>query len=88
MAPSNQFEKLFSSPDEVLHSNDIALLKVKRKNEGSAAIIFSDHVLPACLPQDHTSHQADTQCTISGWGQVDGKIFFFWFPNSKRLKGS
>ena len=62
----------FSSPTQGLHSNDIALLKVKRQTDGSS-MTFSDFVLPACLPQDHTSHKADTQCTISGWGQVDGK---------------
>jgi hypothetical protein len=40
-----KFLFLFSSPHDGLHSNDIALLKVVRRNDGTA-IPFSDFVLP------------------------------------------
>jgi hypothetical protein len=31
-------------------------------------------VLPACLPFDDTMHNGDTECTVSGWGQIDGEF--------------
>ena len=39
----------------------------------SKKIKFNDFVLPACLPTKETAHGTDTECIVSGWGQIDGE---------------
>ena len=55
------------------HSNDVALIKIRRKGDGSG-IVFSDRVAPACLPMHDTPQKPGTECVISGWGKTDRKL--------------
>uniref|UniRef100_UPI00398E3243 hepatocyte growth factor activator-like n=1 Tax=Pristiophorus japonicus TaxID=55135 RepID=UPI00398E3243 len=48
--------------------NDIALLKLKKKNKGCAT--KSRFVRTICLPSATDFFSADTQCQISGWGHT------------------
>ncbi|KAK7071589.1 Neurotrypsin [Halocaridina rubra] len=47
-------------------NNDIAILKVARKN--GRGIRFSRSVQPVCLPSEGASYTNLRSCTISGWG--------------------
>ena len=51
------------------YNYDIALIKIKPKEGGG--IKFSDHVQPACLPEETTEYIVDTKCHISGWGKTE-----------------
>lgn len=59
----------WDSPIDGRYSNDIALIKLRRKGDGSG-IQFSDRVSPACLPQKDTPQKPGTECVISGWGKT------------------
>lgn len=61
---------VLSSPDEGLHNNDVALLKLSRK------ILFNEFVLPACLPFEIAKDHTDMDCIVSGWGQINGNRAF------------
>jgi hypothetical protein len=52
--------------------NDLALLKIQRKGDGSG-IRFSNSVAPACLPREETPQKPGTECTVSGWGKTKGR---------------
>ena len=58
---------------EPTFSNDLALIKIRRKGDGSG-IQFSDNVGPACLPSLETEQYAGLQCEVSGWGMVNPDI--------------
>lgn len=62
----------FSSSPKGSSNNDLALLKIQRKGDGSG-IQLSSSVAPACLPLDDTPQKPGTACTVSGWGQIDGE---------------
>ncbi|XP_071549205.1 uncharacterized protein [Panulirus ornatus] len=47
-------------------NNDIAILKVARKN--GRGIRFSKSVQPVCLPSEDASYSGLSDCTITGWG--------------------
>lgn len=51
--------------------NDIALLRVKPKEERNVGIICGSKVQPLCLPSSKIQHQIGMNCKISGWGLTD-----------------
>lgn len=53
---------------------DLALLKVKDVN--GEGIKFTDHVQPACLPEEDTEYTPDQHCHISGWGKTEHGLYF------------
>ncbi len=61
-----------SSPREGRYSNDIALVKLRRKGDRSG-IRFSSNVAPACLPEKDLEFESGTDCVIAGWGKTQGK---------------
>ena len=61
-----------SSVDYPNRSNDIALLKLRRK--GSMGITFTENVAPVCLPTYDTPQKPGKNCIVSGWGKTDGKL--------------
>ena len=69
----------------VLYSNDIALVKLRRKGNGQG-IDFSEKVGPVCLPSYDSPQKPGTECVVSGWGKTDGKssiarpkpLLWFW----------
>ena len=63
----------FSNYEDGMFSNDIALIKIRRKGDG-AGIRFSDMVSPACLPAPDTPQDPGTDCVISGWGKINSKF--------------
>ena len=81
----DQEEMIFNIEELIIHENwnndndisnfkhDIALLKVRRKGDGSG-IQFTKRpglVRPACLPQSGSGNQNDNmKCTIAGWGSL------------------
>ena len=56
----------------VKYSNDIALVKLRRKGNGQG-IVFSEKVGPVCLPSYDSPQKPGTECVVSGWGKTDGK---------------
>ncbi len=58
-----KFLFLFSSPHDGLHSNDIALLKIVRRNDGTA-IPFSDFVLPGLRLKIYISFCKSWACSF------------------------
>ena len=56
----------------VLYSNDIALVKLRRKGNGQG-IDFSEKVGPVCLPSYDSPQKPGTECVVSGWGKTNGK---------------
>ncbi len=65
----------WDSPRDGLFSNDIALVKLRRKGDGSG-IRFSDNVAPACLPDpddENTVFRPGMHCVIAGWGRTENK---------------
>ena len=54
------------------HDNDIALLQL------NVAAQFSSYILPACLPENNLTVSPGTICWASGWGQTQGKNFFYF----------
>ena len=56
----------------VKYSNDIALVKLRRKGNGQG-IDFSEKVGPVCLPSYDSPQKPGTECVVSGWGKTDGK---------------
>ena len=56
----------------VRYSNDIALVKLRRKGNGQG-IDFSEKVGPVCLPSYDSPQKPGTECVVSGWGKTDGK---------------
>lgn len=73
-----------SSPTHGRYSNDIALVKLRRKGNGNG-IDFSANVAPACLPRSHTYFHPETECIIAGWGKTDAAK---GTPNSRCLKSA
>ncbi|CAL4061058.1 unnamed protein product, partial [Meganyctiphanes norvegica] len=62
-------EKIFVHDEfdtNVEFNNDIAILKVSRKN--GRGIKFSRSVQPACLPEERASYETLRDCNIAGWG--------------------
>ena len=64
----------WNSNEDGTFSNDLALIKIRRK--GALGIDFTDNVGPACLPSEETEQPDGLQCEVSGWGKIDGKLFF------------
>ncbi|TRY80258.1 hypothetical protein TCAL_09442 [Tigriopus californicus] len=60
----------WDSPKLGRYSNDIAVLKIRRKG-GSVGISFSDNVAPACLPSSDTWFEPGMECIIAGWGKTE-----------------
>ena len=56
----------------VKYSNDIALVKLRRKGNGQG-IDFSEKVGPVCLPSYDSPQKPGTECVVSGWGKTNGK---------------
>jgi len=54
----------------VRYSNDIALVKLRRKGNGQG-IDFSEKVGPVCLPSYDSPQKPGTECVVSGWGKTD-----------------
>ena len=53
---------------------DLALIKVKALD--GKGIKFSDHVQPACLPDETMEYETDKKCHISGWGKTEsGRLY-------------
>ncbi|XP_069961476.1 neurotrypsin-like [Cherax quadricarinatus] len=64
-----QIEKLWMHEDfdtTVEFNNDLAVLKVARKN--GRGIRFGQSVQPACLPSEEATYNGLTDCSITGWG--------------------
>ncbi|XP_066954752.1 uncharacterized protein [Macrobrachium rosenbergii] len=64
-----QIEKLWVHDEfdtTVEFNNDLAILKVARKN--GRGIRFSRSVQPVCLPSESSSYTSLQECSISGWG--------------------
>ncbi|XP_042873054.1 neurotrypsin-like isoform X2 [Penaeus japonicus] len=64
-----QIEKLWVHDEfdtTVEFNNDIAVLKVARKN--GRGIRFGRSVQPVCLPEENARYTALSGCSISGWG--------------------
>lgn len=61
-----------SSPVDGRYSNDIALVKIRRKGDGSG-IRFSDNVAPACLPDKYSEFREGMHCVIAGWGKTESE---------------
>lgn len=64
----------FSSPIDGRFSNDVAVIKLRRKGDGSA-IQFTDKVAPVCLPAHDAPQKSGTECYISGWGKTKSRFF-------------
>ena len=62
----------YSSPVDGRWSNDLALIKIRRKGDGRG-IQFSNQVAPACLPAYDSPQKSGTDCVVSGWGKTNGK---------------
>jgi len=54
----------------ILYSNDIALVKLRRKGNGQG-INFSEKVGPVCLPSYDSPQKPGTECVVSGWGKTN-----------------
>ena len=63
---------LNSNVEDGNYSNDIALIKLRRKGDGSG-IKFTKQVSPVCLPTKETPQNPGTDCAISGWGKIDSE---------------
>ena len=50
-------------------ANDLALIRIKSKANGRG-IIFSDRVIPACLPPENAVYSKDMSCMVAGWGST------------------
>ena len=48
-------------------ANDIALLEV------NTSVQFTSYIAPVCLPQQNETVPNGKVCSISGWGQTNGK---------------
>jgi len=60
---------LYGSPNEVQHSNDIALLKVDRK------IKFNKHIQPICIPKNVSDLvHVGKSAFVTGWGRINEGI--------------
>ncbi|XP_076064656.1 uncharacterized protein LOC143038876 [Oratosquilla oratoria] len=70
----------------VEYNNDIALLKVQRRN--GRGIRFGRTVQPACLPQQEDSHVGQSSCIIAGWGTTSESAapIAQTFPRSGRVQ--
>lgn len=64
-------DQLISHPqyDEETFDFDIALLKIKPLSSGG--INFTEHVQPACLPDETAQYEEGDRCHISGWGKTE-----------------
>jgi len=52
------------------YSHDLALIKLKRKGDGSA-VRFTPEVSPVCLPDHGYRYRDNLNCVISGWGKTE-----------------
>ena len=80
-------EMVFNIEDVKLHENwnnrrdkldvkhDIALIKIRRKGDGSGIQLSgkSGLVRPACLPSKNHDDKDTNTCTIAGWGDTKEK---------------
>ena len=81
-------EMIFNIEDVIMHENwnnrkdqldvrnDIALIKIRRKGDGSGIELSgkSGLVRPACLPSRNSEVEKDgNTCTIAGWGDTKVK---------------
>lgn len=84
LSSEDEEEMIFDVDDAIIHprwdtpldgrfSNDLALIKLRRKGHGGG-IQFSDKVAPACLPPPDAAQKPGTECTIAGWGKTNGKV--------------
>ena len=53
------------------NENDISLVKL------DVPVIFSDYIIPACLPTHDHDVTVGLNCVITGWGDTQGKPFRF-----------
>lgn len=56
----------YSSDD---HANDLALIRLRRKGDGSG-LKFNDFVTPACVPTYDVPDKEGTTCIVAGWGNT------------------
>jgi hypothetical protein len=70
---NKEFQIFYFSSPKGSFNNDLAILKIQRKGDGTG-IQLSSSVAPACLPLDDTPQKAGTECTVSGWGKIDGEF--------------
>ncbi|XP_030380373.1 uncharacterized protein LOC115628426 [Scaptodrosophila lebanonensis] len=54
--------------DQTHMNNDIAVVVLK------SPVKFSDYIQPICLPDRGAYHQANRNCTISGWGSIKSGV--------------
>ena len=54
------------------YSNDAALIRIRRKGDGSG-INFTKNIAPACLPSHDTPAKPGTECFVAGWGKTESK---------------
>ena len=61
--------------DKLDFKHDIALIKIRRKGDGSGIQLAgkSGLVRPACLPSQSTNDNDVDSCTIAGWGDTQEK---------------
>ena len=53
--------------DTITNENDISLLKLH------VPVIFTDYVIPACLPTHDDDVMVGLNCSITGWGNTEGR---------------
>jgi len=69
-------EKWNNRKDQLDVKNDIALIKIRRKGDGTGIELSgkSGLVRPACLPSRNSEVEKDAgTCTIAGWGDTKAK---------------
>ena len=54
--------------DAITNENDISLLKL------DVPVIFTDYIIPACLPTHDDDVMVGLNCSITGWGNTEGRI--------------
>jgi len=51
--------------------NDLALLQLYPTSESGECAVFGDTVQPTCINQENHRFPEGTECTISGWGDIN-----------------
>ena len=57
----------FSDYNHIKYENDISLLKL------AVPVVYTDYILPACLPTHGYEVTVELKCSISGWGDTRSK---------------
>lgn len=56
------------------YQNDIALLEMKTKNEGTPC--SPRHTVPVCIPWSQYMFGSGHHCKVSGWGLDEGNAYY------------